>query len=928
MRWPKMSIHRTMLLYHVLVSFFALVSVGYLWISAERSRFVAEEQFLRASYLEDRKDLLKLEVDQAVDFVRHMQSQTEMRLKENIKNRVYEAYDIADNLYKEHKRTKSTEEIKKIIKDALRPVRFSYNRGYYFAFDMNGTETLFAAKPEMEGKNMLEVRGGQGEPVVADMLSLVKEKGESFYTYTWSKPGSKGYYPKIAFMKVFKPIGWVFGTGEYIKDVEEDIQKECITWISSIRFSKDGYVFVGQYDGLSLSGPQTGKNMIHVEDVNGVKVVQKLIKAAKSGGGYINYVLPGFEGMKQAPKMSYAVGLDDWQWYIGSGLYVDEIENEIIQREKELKQRIKGTILTISLILLSLLGLMFFLYTVFSIRIQKNLKLFAHFFYCASSNSIKIDENELHYTEFMQLAQSANHMIDERRRAEQALSTSHELFLTVLDSIDATIYVADMETYEILFMNKHMRDAYDGDLTGEICWKSFRNGEKPCSNCTNQQLVDKNGKSTGVHVWQGKNSRTGKWFINYDRAIEWIDGRLVRLQIATDITHLKKMEEDLLQARKMEAVGHLAGGVAHEFNNVLAIIIGNVELMLGDVDKHAPLQKNVSEILSASLRARDVVKQLLNFSRKSGSEKKSVDIRVLLKEALKLLKASIPSNIEVRENIPLMVDAVMVDSTQIHQLLINLCNNASQAMGAEGGILTIELENVVVDEKKSLELMDLKPGNYVRISVGDTGTGIPREMIDKIFDPYFTTKDVGKGTGMGLAVVHGIVKDHQGAIHVDSTFGEGAVFHVYLPSTHEIVFQELKLDQKSPRGKENIIFLDDEELIVDIGSSMLQRMGYSVVTETDPLRVLAYVKSHPNDVDLVISDMTMPNLTGDKLAEELLKIRPDIPIIVCTGYSEKMSPEKAKKMGIKHVMMKPVGMKELGNAVRKTLDERAGKNPW
>lgn len=284
MRWSKMSIHRTMLIYHVLVSLLALVSVGYLWISSERLKFVEEERSLRAAYLEEKKGLLKLEVDQAVGFIRHMQSQTEKRLKENIKNRVYEAHAIAENIYKQHKNSKSTEEIKKIIKDALRPIRFSNNRGYYFAFDMSGIETLFAVKPEMEGKNMLEVRGGNGEAVVADMLSLVKENGESFYTYTWSKPGSEGYFSKIAFVKVFEPIGWVFGTGEYIQDVEEDIQKECITWISSIRFNKDGYVFVGQYDGLSLSGPQAGKNMLHVKDVNGVKIVQQLIKSARSRG--------------------------------------------------------------------------------------------------------------------------------------------------------------------------------------------------------------------------------------------------------------------------------------------------------------------------------------------------------------------------------------------------------------------------------------------------------------------------------------------------------------------------------------------------------------------------------------------------------------------------------------------------------------------
>jgi CheY-like chemotaxis protein len=371
----------------------------------------------------------------------------------------------------------------------------------------------------------------------------------------------------------------------------------------------------------------------------------------------------------------------------------------------------------------------------------------------------------------------------------------------------------------------------------------------------------------------------------------------------------------------MEAVGNLAGGIAHEFNNMLSIIIGNTELALNEIEKRHPLHQNLSEIKSAGLRARDVVKQLLNFSRKVDTYMEPIDIRLIVKETLKLLKATIPSNIEIQAFLPDELDAVMADSTQIHQLLINLCNNASQAMSDEGGTLKIELSNVTFDYEKASKLRGLAPGAYVRLGISDTGSGIPQELLDKIFDPYFTTKDVGKGTGMGLAVVHGIVKTHNGSIFVDSEHRKGTVFHVYFPSSTKAVSEVTKRDEGIPTGKEKIIFVDDELSIVDLYRSMLERLGYSVISETDPLLVVERFQSNPLDYDLVISDMTMPNLTGDRLAEKLIKIRPDIPIIVCTGFSEKMSPEKAREIGIREVLMKPVGMKDLGNLIRKLLDE-------
>ena len=914
----KISLYNTFLIYLVLVSVISVFSVGYLWISSEKSKFKEEANILRAAYLETQKETIKREVNRALSFVDYMQSQTEKRLKETIKNRVYEAYSIASNIYKQHKNKKSVEEIKKIIKDALRPIRFNKGRGYYFAFDLDGIETLFPVRPDMEGKNMLSVRGGKGELAVSDMLDVIRKKGEGFYNYTWPKPGEKGYFPKIAFAKLFEPTGWVIGTGEYLDDVEKDIQEECLKWISNIKFGNGGYVFAGQWDGLILSGPETGKNMYSVEDINGVKIVQELIKAAKSGGGFVRYVLPKFEGKKHAAKISYAAGFNKWQWYMGSGAYVDEIESAITLKQSDLNRRIETNIRNAFLVLFSILIFIVLIVKFLSGRIHNNLRLFTDFFNRASSDTIKIEQKTLHFSEFSELAKSANEMIDKRIQAEEALHLSHERFLTVLDGIEATIYVADMETYEVLFMNKHMIEAFGRDMTGELCWEAFREGSKPCRHCTNDQLLDASGKPAGVCVWQGKNPITGKWYINYDRAIEWTDGRIVRLQIATDITEYKRLEEELRQAHKMESIGTLAGGIAHDFNNILGIILGNAELAIDDVPEWNPARLNLDEIKTASLRAKDVVRQLLSFARKTQLEKKPTNIIPIVKESLKLLRSSIPNNIELRQNIEKNIDTILADPTQINQILINLCTNANHAM-PDGGVIEINLKNVELDEKTTAKNHE-KPGRYVNLTVADTGHGISQKDIDRIFDPYFTTKEIGKGTGMGLAVVHGIVKEHNGIISVESEPGKGTAVSILFPVVDKEPVIKTENKEQLPTGDERILFIDDEESIVKLGHQRLERLGYRVESSISPIEALEQFRSQPDKFDLVISDMAMPEMTGDKLVKEILSIRPDIPIILCTGFSEKIDEEEARAIGAVDYVEKPLDKHDFAFKVRKALD--------
>ncbi|MCF8070515.1 MAG: GAF domain-containing protein [Desulfobacterales bacterium] len=382
----------------------------------------------------------------------------------------------------------------------------------------------------------------------------------------------------------------------------------------------------------------------------------------------------------------------------------------------------------------------------------------------------------------------------------------------------------------------------------------------------------------------------------------------------------KKLEIQLRQAQKMEAIGTLAGGIAHDFNNILFPIFGYLEMMLEDVPEGSQLHDYLTEVFSSAKRARDLVKQILTFSRQTEHEKQPLKVQLVIKEVLKLIRSSLPTSIDICQDISRECKLVMADPTQIHQIVMNLITNAYHAMAETGGKLTVNLKEV---ELTSKELKDpaLDSGSYVRLTVADTGPGMDQEIIAHIFDPYFTTKEEGKGTGLGLAVVHGIVKSHGGHILVYSKPGEGTEFQIFLPVIKSRkIAQEIETDLQIQKGTERILLVDDQDLIVNMERQKLERLGYYVTTRTSSTEALSTFRANPDIFDLVITDMTMPNMTGDKLAEEMIKIRPDIPILLCTGFSEVMSKEKAAAIGIKGFLMKPVVMKEQSGMIRKVLD--------
>jgi CheY-like chemotaxis protein len=374
----------------------------------------------------------------------------------------------------------------------------------------------------------------------------------------------------------------------------------------------------------------------------------------------------------------------------------------------------------------------------------------------------------------------------------------------------------------------------------------------------------------------------------------------------------------------MEAIGTLAGGIAHDFNNILSAILGYTDMALTDQTLDNRLRRYLDQVYKAGERAKDLVKQILAFSRQSDEALRPLGISPIVKEVLKLLRAALPSTIKIHCEIHADQDTVLADPTQIHQVLMNLCTNAAHAMHGGKGELIVSLSPMEINPGDAFIINhDLTPGMYLQLSVSDTGHGIDPVIMDRIFDPFFTTKKPGEGTGMGLSVVHGIVKSYNGAITVESKVGEGTTFHVYLPLLMETEGKpEVEAALRIIGGKECILFVDDEESLVRLAEDMLSGLGYEVIGRTSSMEALELFRARPNRFDLVITDMTMPNMTGIELAREIMHIQPGVPVVLCTGFSEAITPETAKAMGVREFIMKPIIQKQLAEAIRRAVDRK------
>ena len=506
--------------------------------------------------------------------------------------------------------------------------------------------------------------------------------------------------------------------------------------------------------------------------------------------------------------------------------------------------------------------------------------------------------------------------ITEQKFAKDALQESEEKYRSMMESMKDPIYICSQD-YRVEYMNPSMIQRTGHDATGEKCFKALHDLDEKCPWCMHDEAQQP--EYCEDDIVSPKDNRS---YHVSSSPIAHGDGTISKMTVLRDTTDLKKLETQLQQAQKMEAIGTLAGGIAHDFNNILGGIIGYAELAKMKAPEGSNIIAYLDKMIKSSDRAADLIKQILTLSRRHKQKQRPVQVRHIIKETLSLLRATLPTTIEIRQDLAKDAGVVNADPTQMHQVIMNLATNAGHAMQKDGGVLEVTLANVELDDLSAEKHLDLAAGSYLRLTVSDTGHGMTAEIMERIFDPYFTTKDTGEGTGLGLSVAHGIVKTHGGTITVYSEPGEGTIFHVYLPLILEEEREVKESEEPLPTGTERILFIDDEEALVEIGGQILEQLGYEVVAEKSSVQALELFRAEPDRFDLVITDMTMPHMTGDKLAQALMKIRPQIPIILCTGHSGLVSEEKAQEIGIKAFVMKPLVMRNLAETVRKALDEK------
>ncbi len=775
--------------------------------------FNERSEKIRADYITRQKQIIKEEVDRVIDLISYEKSQSEKVTGQQIKSRVAEAYAIAQNIYAENKNIRSKDEIRKMILDALRPIRFENQKGYYFATRLDGIEMLFADRPEMEGKNMLKIQDTQGHYVVKDMINIVRQFSEGLYEYHWTKPGAKGDdYKKISFVKRFEPYNWFIGTGLYVDDIENRIKSELLETIGRIRFGKNrnGYIFVVSYDGTTLMNDTQrnliGKNIWDLTDPDGIKVIQEERKAVENPmGDYIFYTWNKPATTKPSPKTSFIRGFKEWQWMVGAGVYLDDVEAVIGAMQETLYRQIKLKIISLLLLIGGIVVIFLFLFSKLSRKLTNDINLFISFFNSAVSANKEIDRKSVQFEELDSIAKNANRMLRDKIQAEE----------------------------------------------------------------------EKN-----------------------------------------------KLAEQVRRSQKMEAIGLMAGGVAHDLNNILSGIVGYPEVLLYDLPEDSGQRTALEAIHESGQRAAAVVADLLTVARGVAGTREIHDLNSLVREyhespecvKLKSLYPQITFTLQFDvEKAPILCSSVHVKKS-----LMNIVTNAAEAISGDGNIC-VSTRKQLVTEAAGADL-NLEPGDYFVLGVKDNGPGISAKDLEHIFEPFYTKKTMGRsGTGLGLAVAWNTMEDHNGTISVESN-DQGTYFQLYFPVCREeqSAADAQKSSEKTVGHGEHILVVDDEEQLRDLAGRMLRRTGYKVDLVASGEEAVKFIRDRP--VDLIILDMIMePGMNGRQTYEEILKLYPGQKAIIASGFSESEDVKAALRLGAATLLKKPYQMEQISRAVHEAL---------
>ncbi len=812
------SLQRTLIWSMIAIVVLSAGLVGSLWLVQEYTRYAAEVRSMREEYLAQQKASIKKEVDAVVDFIDYQRSTTEETLKRQTRDRVYRAMAVADNLYNTYRGSRSDEEIKVIIREALRPIRFFSGQDYYFIYDMKGNNVLLPFSPQLEGRNLWDLQDSKGLYTIRRMVALMREHGEGFLEWHWYKPGETSTMSrKIGFSKVFAPFDWWIGTGEYIEDVEDQIKRQTLERIRNIRFGKDGYIFVNDFEGNTLAHfdeTMIGRNQLEYRDSNGVPVVRELIRLGQQeGGGFLRYISDIRPTTGQpAEKIGYARSIGAWRWTVGSGIYIDEINERIEQQRATLITKITRGLGGVVVILLLAFVFIAAVLRYVTGKITGNLFLFSAFFERAATGASRIDEEAVHFSEFKSLARAANEMVEERIRAAAAIES---------------------------------------------------------------------------------------------------------------------LEQQLVRSRKMEALGVLAGGVAHDLNNVLSAVVGYPDFILANLPATDPNRRYIEKIQASGIKAAEIVQDLLTLARRGVVQHVVLDLNAVIEQYLASpehikLRTGHP---DVRVEISLAPDLLRLKGSPVHlqKTVMNLVVNAAEAQPG-GGFIRIGTENRYID--MPLRGYDrIEEGDYVVLTVADEGIGIPESDLGQIFEPFFSKKTLGRsGTGLGMAVVWGAVQDHQGYINVSTAEGRGTLFELYFPATRDELGKPLASDSLDDfRGSgQAILLVDDSGEQRELAKAMLDQLGYRTSTATSGEEALQLLAGQ--QFSLLILDMIMgAGLDGLDTYRQVLALNPGQKAIIVSGYAATDRVQQAMQLGVRRFVKKPYTLRRLAEAVWEALQPTADR---
>lgn len=921
---PLLAVIVTAVTITILVGFFEFIN------------FKKRAEKLESEYIAAQKELIRNEVIKVTRYIDLKRSEIEKKTKQQVKSRVYEAHAIASNIYKKFKEKLSENEVKKLIIEALRPIRFFDSDGYYFILSLDGITQLHPIQPVLEQKNGLHIKDSNGKYIAREMIEKVNESGEGFLYYTYrSSKSNSSKKQKVSFLKKFKPYDWSIGSGGYLDNIKNNTQQEMLDYIEQIRFGKNSYIFVVDYKGVVLMNASQkhliGKNIWSLKDPNGVMVVQEERKAVENPeGDFIHYVWNKPSTSNPSPKTSFMKGVKDWQWMIGAGLYLDDVKTVIQEQKKVLKYDLAKQVMVVIFLSIIISVLIIYVASKISEKFNIELSFFLNFFRNLTVTSKKIDVDSLQFIEFRELANSANKMLDKQIEVETKRSKTEQSLRASEARLNEAQRITHFGSWE-----------YTAE-TNELIWSDevYRILElDPEENKPNYELFidlihpDDREQVDSAYKYSLKNKtpfyfehrlklRSGKIKCVRDHAeASYNDEGEVITSAGTmqDITELREKEELLKRSQKMDALGKLTGGIAHDYNNMLGVILGYSDLLLEQKDTTPQNMDYVTQIRDAGERAKALTAKLMAFTRYTPSHLEAININAELLDHQNMLEKTLTARIKLSLDLCDDIWFVELDSGDLNDAVVNMTINASHAIGANGNV-TISTKNIYINSSEA-NTLNLNEGDYVSLSVSDTGSGIDTQTIGQIFDPFFTTKG-DKGTGLGLSQVYGFVKRSGGNISVESELETGTDFVLYFPRyKHDTLpTEENKSEQRVVNGTETILVVDDEASLCELARDILTSHGYRVLIASSAKQALLILEVEK--IDLLFSDIIMPGINGYQLANEVEKKYPQVIIQLASGFSDAMNLKNDFDISNLKILQKPYTSNELLVRLRTLLDEK------